>query len=240
MKILGPFLVCVMSLAFAACTMPQQVAKGDLYPEMYRDMPKSILVLPAINHTTAADAPNLYSSTVAQPLSNAGFYVFPEEITDRFLANEGLTEGAQLLRVPVRKFKKAFGADAVLYVTINKWDTNYYVVGGNVTVGISYVLKATDTGKTLWRYANTVVMDTSGNSNNDGGLLGAIIATAIKTSTQDYVPIASQINYMALNTIPYGRYHQEFGKDKTTMVYVPTNNATAEAAAKSASKTAAK
>lgn len=211
--------VATLFLTGCATTSP----KGELYSKMYNEMPKTVLVLPAVNHSTAADAPDLYSSTVAEPLANAGFYVLPIEVTDKFLKNEGLSTGEQLSAVPVQKLGKTFGADAVLYVTINKWDTNYYVVGGNVRVGIDYLLKSTKTGEELWSYSNETEVDTSG-GNVGGGLLGKIIATAISTSTQDYVPLANRVNYMALNTIPYGEYHKLYGQDKGQAVYVPAKD----------------
>lgn len=213
----------IASLVLSGCATVNKTSKADLYPEMYREMPKSVLVLPAINQSTAADAPNLYSSTIAQPLADAGFYVLSTEITRKFLENEGLGTGEQTASVPPQKFGEIFGADAVLYVTIDTWDTNYWVVGGNVTVGISYVLKSTKTGAKLWTYANKIVLNTSGDSNN-GGLLAAIIVTAIKTSTQDYVPVARQVNFLALNSIPFGEYHQQHGKDSGIMLITPTKN----------------
>jgi len=214
----------MMVIFTSGCATVNKAPKGELYPEMYREMPKTVLVLPAVNHSTAADAPDLYSSTVAQPLANAGFYVLSTEITKKFLASEGLSSGEQLSAVPPQKFGETFGADAVLYVTIEKWDSNYYVLGGNVTVGISYQLKSTKSGSELWSYKNEVVLDTSGDSNNAGGLLGAIIATAIKTATQDYVPIARRVNNLALNNIPFGGYHKLYKKDNATLVVVPKNS----------------
>ena len=121
MKALYLITLGLIGLALGGCAT-NQVPKGELYPEMYREMPKSVLVLPAINHSTAADAPNLYSSTIAQPLANAGFYVLSTEVTRKFLENEGLTTGDQLAAVPYKKFLEAFGADAVLFVTIEKWE----------------------------------------------------------------------------------------------------------------------
>jgi len=221
MRILLAMLSMIVIFTSGCAGIQNKVSKGELYPEMYREMPKTILVLPAVNHSTAADAPHLYSSTVAQPLANAGFYVLSTEVTKNFLANEGLFSGEQLSAVPPQKFGEAFGADAVLYVTIEKWDSKYYVLGGNVTVGISYRLKSTKSGSELWVYANEVVLDTSGDSNNSGGLLGAIIATAIKTATQDYVPIARRVNNLALNNIPFGGYHKLYNKDDKTLVVVP-------------------
>ena len=214
-------------LVLSGCAVNNKVAKGEVYPAMYREMPKTILVLPAINNSTAADAPHLYSSTIAQPLANSGFYVLSTEVTQKFLDNEGMNSGEQLASVPPQKFAEIFGADAVLYVTIDRWDTNYYVLGGNVKVGISYKLKSTKTGEELWAYANELVMDTSGDSNS-GGLLGALIATAIKTSTQDYVPIARRVNFVALSTIPFGGYHNLHGKDSKLMIVPPPSSPAAQ------------
>ncbi|NOX90949.1 MAG: hypothetical protein GXP18_00435 [Gammaproteobacteria bacterium] len=213
----------MMAILTSGCATIDKASKGELYPEMYQEMPKTVLVLPAINRSTAADAPHLYSSTVAQPLANAGFYVLSTEVTKKFLENEGLSSGEQLRGIPPQKFGETFGADAVLYVTIEKWDSNYYVLGGNVTVKISYQLKSAKSGSELWAYENEVVLDTSGDSNNSGGLLGAIIATAIKTATQDYVPIARRVNNLALNNIPFGSYHKLYKKDVETLVVVPKN-----------------
>lgn len=202
-------------LALSGCAVTKP--KSELYPSMYSEMPKSILILPAVNQSTAADAPNLYSSTIAQPLANAGFYVFPTEVTQKFFQNEGLTRGEQFASIPTQKYSKIFGADAVLYVTIVKWDTNYYVFGGNVTVGIKYSLKSTKTGNQLWKYENELVLDTSGN-NNSGGLLAMLINAAVTTAVQDYVPVARQVNFISLSTIPFGKYHKSHRKDMSVQV----------------------
>ena len=204
----------ILVLSGCAVTKP----KSELYPSMYSEMPKSILVLPAVNQSTAADAPNLYSSTIAQPLANAGFYVLPTEVTQKFFQNEGLTRGEQFVSIPTQKYSKIFGADAVLYVTIEKWDTNYYVLGGNVTVGIKYSLKSTKTGNQLWKYENELVLDTSGNNNNSSSLLAMLINAAVTTAVQDYVPVARQVNFISLNTIPFGKYHKEHRKDMNIKV----------------------
>lgn len=204
-------ILSISMLALSGCAITKP--KSELYPTMYSEMPRSILVLPAVNKSTAADAPNLYSSTISQPLANAGFYVLPTQVTDKFFQNEGLTRGEQFTSIPTQKYSKIFGADAVLYVTIEKWDTNYFVFGGNVTVGIKYSLKSTKTGNQLWNYENELVLDTSGNNNSGGGLLAMLINAAITTAVQDYVPVARQVNFISLNTIPFGNYHKMHRKD---------------------------
>lgn len=221
--IMNKYLLVMLSvgvLALSGCGTMNKKPKSELYPSMYSEMPKSILVLPAINQSTAADAPNLYSSTIAQPLANAGFYVLSTEVTQKFFRNEGLSRGEQFTSIPPQKFSKLFGADAVLYVTIMKWDTNYYVLGGNVTVGIKYLLKSTKTGNQLWTYENELVLDTSGNNNQGGGFLALLINAAVTTAVQDYVPIARRVNFISIGTIPFGSYHKAHGKDRNTQVYV--------------------
>jgi len=113
-----------------------------------------------------------------------------------------------------RALEKAFGADAVLFVNITEWDTNYYVIGGNVAVAVAFVLKSTVTGETLWAYNARRQIDTSGNSNSGGGLIGAIIETAVKTAVQDYMPVARQVNGIAVSSMPFGRYHPQYDQDQ--------------------------
>ena len=217
--------VALLFLFATGCAM-NTATKGQAYPEMYNEKPVAILVVPAINHSTAADAPILYESTINEPLSNAGFYVLPIEVTNRFLRNEGISEGEVLKDIPPQKFAEPFGADAVLYVTIDKWDTNYYVIGGNVTVGASFFMKSCKTGATLWSYQDEIPLDTSGDSS--AGLLVAMIATAINTGMQDYVPIARNVNLMTLRSIPFGKYHNSHDKDQSQSIKlgkIPTETA---------------
>ncbi|MED5524618.1 MAG: GNA1162 family protein [Pseudomonadota bacterium] len=193
---------------------PKYNTKQQAFPNLYKEHPLSVLVVPAINRSTAADAPELYSTTIAQPLAEAGYYVMPLPLTNMVLQGEGVTDGAQLENVDATKFHQLMGADAVLFVTINQWDTNYYVTGGNVTVGAAFKLVSATTGEELWNYNNVVVYDTSGGS-NAGGLLGAIIATALSTAMTDYVPVARMVNGTVIRTLPVGKYNTRFGKDGT-------------------------
>ena len=90
------------------------------------------------------------------------------------------------------------------------------------------MLKSTKTGSDLWSYSNEMKINTGGDNNNGGGLLGALIATAIKTAQQDYVPIARKVNFMALNRIPFGEYHKLHGKDRNIMLTARQKNTEAQ------------
>jgi hypothetical protein len=207
---------------FSACG-PKYITKEEAYPKMYEYHPVSILVLPPINESTAADAKEYYSTTIAEPLTSSGYYIYPMEVTSDILKAEGIYDTELLLDTPPQKFKEFFGADAVLYIKILKWDTSYFVIGGNVTVSVEFLLRSTETGEDLWKYDGTIEVDTSGDSGGSAGLAGLLVnvlTTAIKTATTDYVPIAKRANTIALLSIPYGKYHPNYDKDKDSQVVI--------------------
>lgn len=187
--------------------------KGEAFPKMYSETEKpiSILVVPAINKSTAADAATLVNSTLTVPFVDNGYYVLPISIVSDIFEREGIVEGTQLKGVPLEVFKSNFGADSVLYITINKWDTNYVVIAANVVVGMSYVLVSTTDNEVLWSYEQEIVVDTSGDST--GFIVADILKTAITTAMTDYIPIARRVNATAVATMPFGKYHPLNGKD---------------------------
>jgi hypothetical protein len=129
---------------------------------------------------------------------------------------QGIYDSELIHNVPLGKFREYFGADAVLFTTIKKWNLTYMVLAANLTVSIAEELKSTKTNQTLWTYTGTVVVDLSG-GNTGGGLAGLIakaIVTAASSAMADYVPYARQANYRALATFPFGKYHPDYMKDQ--------------------------
>ncbi|MCK6541691.1 DUF799 domain-containing protein [bacterium] len=208
--------ITIGSLCILMMSCAPMIKKQEFAPKMYVEHPVTILVLPPINKSTAADAKEYYTTTVAEPLTNSGYYVYPLEVVNDILKQEGLFETESYAHIPPQKFKDFFNADAVLYVTILQWNTSYYVTGGNVSVKVACELKSTKTGEVLWFYDDVVVVNTSGDSGGNGGLAGFLIqaaTTAIKTATQDYVPLAKEVNQKIFLAMPYGKYHPQFNKD---------------------------
>jgi hypothetical protein len=216
------FVITIVSLTLAACA-PKPLKKCDAFPKMYDERPLSILVLPPINETTAADAKEYYATTIAEPLTLSGYYVLPIEVVSEILKSEGVYDTETLMNADPSRFREYFGADAVMYIRINKWDTSYYIVGGNVSVGVNCLLRSTTSGETLWQYDGIIVYDTSARSSGGGliGLVVGMIVTAIQTAATDYVPIAKRVNYMVLQTIPVGKYNPRCGADRDDAVVIP-------------------
>ena len=200
---LGWLGVLAITLLLSACVSPRPVDHARFSEANTR----SVLILPPANQTTAAQASDLYYTSLAVPLTRAGFYVFPALVTQRIMQNEGIIDGAQLDDVPYSRFHELFGADLLLRTRITQWDTSYVVLAGSVTVALEFELISAHTGAVLWRHRDRQVSNTGSNNSN---FLGLLLETALNTAAQDYMPLAREINYNALGRLPYGPYHPRY------------------------------
>ena len=214
MKNILKLLCLVLLVNLTSCSSAAKITKFSEYPEIYNERPETILFIPPINNTTAADAKDLLRTTIAPILSEKGYYVLPiEPIFDFFKLNGAYSIAETSDKLPLDQFKDIFDADAVLMLTINGWDKKFYVVGGHVRVDLLYELVSTKTGKTLWKVRKNVKVDTS-SSNQNASLLTNILLTAVNTASTKYVDIAKYAHVLALTTIPAGFRSPNFMKDK--------------------------
>lgn len=176
--------------------------------------PRSILVVPAINKSLDVDAPNYLLSTLTVPLAEKGFYVFPVNTAKFILEQEGLYEGEKIHQQPPETLANLFGADVVLYVTINRWDAKYAIIAATVTVEFEYRMVAKD-GTEIWKA--TQAMQYSPQNNNSSGnplvdLIAAAVSAAITRAAPNYMPLTQQANQMVFvlgpNAIPNGPYRK--------------------------------
>lgn len=170
--------------------------------------PKSILVVPVVNNTMNVDAPDYFLSTVSEPVAERGFYVYPVNLVKKLMELDGLSDANLVHDADATRLASLFGADAVLYITINRWDAQYVVVSTTVTVEFSYVLKDGDTGVELWRSAER--MQYTPDSNNQS-LLVMVVQAAITKAAPNYMPLARQANQNAVlrvgRGLPAGPYN---------------------------------
>jgi hypothetical protein len=203
------WLLCLMVAVLTGCASPP--AKKDL-SAFIAAAPRSILVVPAVNKTLDVDAPNYLLSTLTVPLAEKGFYIFPVNTAKFVLEQEGMYEGEQIHNQPPETLAKLFGADAVLYVTINRWDAQYAVIATTVTVEFDYRMVGKD-GTELWK-ANQRMQYSPDNNNNSGSPLAMLITAAIKAAVAraapNYLPLTQQANMQVFvlgpNAIPNGPY----------------------------------
>lgn len=210
MKILK-LLICLLVVVLTGCASAP--AKKDL-SAFNAAAPRSILVVPAINRSLDVDAPNYLLSTLTVPLAEKGFYVFPVNTAKIVLEQEGFYEGEQVHRQSPEALAKLFGADAVLYVTIQRWDAQYAIFATTVTVEFDYRMVGSD-GAEIWQ-ANQKMQYSPQNSNSGGSplamLITAAVNAAIARAAPNYLPLTQQANQMVFvlgpNAIPNGPYRK--------------------------------
>jgi hypothetical protein len=172
--------------------------------------PRSILVVPVVNKSLDVDAPAYVLTTLPIPLADKGYYVFPVNTTKYLLEQEGLYEGDRIQQMPAPEIAKMFGADAVLYVTINRWDAQYAVISTTVTVDFDYKMVSAQ-GVEIWHENKKMVYSPQNNSGGGlGGLIAAAISAAITRAAPNYIPLAQsahrQVFQMGPNQLPDGPY----------------------------------
>src|SRR5467141_3592726 len=179
--------ILVLAAIAAACVRPTRPPKD--YSKLVSANPRSILVVPVVNKTVEVNAADYFLSTVSVPLAERGYYVFPVNAVKRMLEDDGLSDAALVHGTDPTRLCALFGADAVLFVTIEQWTAKYMLITTQVTVEFNYVLKDGRTGEELWRdhEAGVYASDSAG-----GGLAGAIAAAIVAKAAPNYMPMARQ------------------------------------------------
>lgn len=207
--------VLIASLALSACaTTPDRYD----YTAYNTNPPRSILVLPPTNDSVAVDAPYVYLSTITRPLAEAGYYVFPVAVIDRFMTENGLADPAEMHTVSLNKLDEIIGADAVLYVHIVDWGQKYQVLSSNTTVDIRARLVDVKTGTQLWD-GEARAVEASGNG--QGGLIGMAIAALVDQIVDTVATRSREVaigaNAMLINDpsdgLPLGPYNPDHVTD---------------------------
>jgi hypothetical protein len=201
------------------------VVKPYDYTAFNESKPKSILVIPPVNNSVEVNAPYIYLSTITKPLAEKGYYVFPVAVIDNFLKENGLPTPAEMNTIPLDKIREHFGADAVLYVTIEDWGQKYNVLSSQAVVKAHLSLVDTKSGKQIWdAHANAV----QAQQDNGGGLIGALIGAIvgqIAGSLSDTTPALSRnANNLAINSEKRGLLHGPYNKPSSSQVTSTASN----------------
>ena len=180
------------------------------YTAFRAHQPKSILVLPPQNETNDIIAGYSMLTTTTRPLAELGYYVFPVVMVDQFLKENGLPTAAEMHQAPLAKLTEAFGAEAVLYITVEKYGTKYTVISSDTYVTARAKLVDCRTGIVLWE--NRVGAFGGGNS----GIIEALVGQVVNKLIDSAHLVAAQASCL-LFTFPdrgllKGPRHPEFGK----------------------------
>jgi hypothetical protein len=177
--------------------------------------PRSILVLPPLNESTAVEGTYSYLSTVTQPLAELGYYVFPVAVIDQYLKANGMPTAGEMQQIPLAKVAEIIGADAVLYVDLKQYGSKFQLVSSNAVVTVAAKLVDTRSATVLWEGSATA----QSNSNSSGGnFLAELIAAAITQVINSKKDIShgvcrlanAQLFYRDKRALPYGPYSPKY------------------------------
>ncbi|UNK63232.1 DUF799 domain-containing protein [Buttiauxella ferragutiae] len=178
MKSLFAVSLLIISLLLTGCAKPGQVQTKD-YSAFKESKPRSILVLLPKNQSTDVDAGHSLLSVVTYPLAEGGYYVFPVAVVEETFKQNGLSNAEDINAVSTTRLHQIFGADAVLYLNIEKYGTSYQVINSDTRVSASARLVDLRSGKELWTNSATASSDENDNNYNNG-LLTMVVSAAIE------------------------------------------------------------
>lgn len=196
-------IVLLLVALLAGCATPESKEHQKVFA---RAAPRSILVVPIARGAFDRDVPSYVLSTVAIPLASKGYYVFPVHTALAVLARDGAD-------IDPAKLAERTGADAIMYVGVNRWDKDYGVFVTTVTVDFSFSLVSKD-GAELWteRVIREYGPEFEQNSFRAGDLIASAISAAWVNARPQFLQLALKANHEAFfnlaNPIPAGPYLQ--------------------------------
>ncbi len=189
------------------------------YTNYRQHQPRSVLVLPPLNESTAVEGTYGYLSTVTYPLTELGYYVYPVAVVDQFLKENGMPTAGEMHQIPLNKINEIIGADAVLYLTVQQYGSKYQVINSATIVSVRAKMVDVKTGLTLWEGTGMAQENSGGSGNIIGDLVAAAVTQAINSGTDRAHDVCRMANVnlfmMKDHGLLLGPRHPEFGKDKS-------------------------
>ena len=190
----------------------------DPLAAFHQTKPTSILVLPVVNNSVDVMASTSALTTLPKILGERGYYVFPVNTVKTLLEYEGFADPQEIHNQPVASLVNLFHADAVLYVTIHSWTSQYILISTTTEVDLEYVIKDSQ-GQVL--FSDREVMRYTPHADNSGGsggllanLISSAIVAAVERASPNYLPLTREANANVFlfghYALPPGPYHPSY------------------------------
>jgi hypothetical protein len=180
----------LLALSLSAC---KTIGPYD-YSNYRAHSPRSILVLPPLNESTAVRATYGYLSTVSAPLAERGYYVFPVAVIDQLLRDNGLPTPGEMHQVPLHKIVAITSADAVLFVTVQRYGTKYQVVNTATVVELQARLVDARTETLLWEGHAVAEQDSATLNDPVANLIAAAINQIVASKSDAAHELSREAN----------------------------------------------
>ena len=226
----------IIQSLFVVVALTGCVAKPDLsYLEpLHESKLRSLLIAPVKNETIDVMAPTSVLATLPFSLAEKGYYTFPVNTVKVLLEGEGYYEPAEVHAAPPESLAALFGADAILYVTIHEWTSEYVLLATTTIVDFEYKI-VDSSGQLLWQARKELAyspqqQNSTGNPLAD--LVAMAITAAIERAAPNYLPLTRTANGQVFNGIgtglppgPYSPAYDKYYKQVATDAkQTPTTN----------------
>lgn len=141
--------------------------------------PSTLLVMPPVNESPDVKATPSVWSHATRPLAEAGYYVLPVTLVDETLKQNGIQTAADAQQIPYLKLREVFGADAVVYIKVNRYGTSYKVINSETRVEVEGRIVDLRSGQELWSGKALASSDEQA-QHSQGGLVGLLVIAVVK------------------------------------------------------------
>ncbi len=118
-----------------------------LAPDYASIKPTCIAVLPPMNETADADAPNVFRLLAMAELADKGYKLIDIDRIDEALKEKGIYEGGQIEALTAQEIGKLVGADGLLYIRVMSFGRQ---IGVHLRMEGSFSLVDAKTGEKIW------------------------------------------------------------------------------------------
>lgn len=218
LNVLSAASVLAVALGLTGCASKYNPEPWN-YDKFLASNPKSILVLMPTSESNNVDSGPAVLSTTVYPLARSGYYPMPVTLVNDTFKDNGVQEAAEIHNVSLKKLNEVFNADSILYLHIEKYDTQYKLTDSVTSVQVHAKLLDGKSGDLLWERTiwTTNATDSSGNALVD--LVSAVIKHVVNEVTDQGYPVARDNarllynQYLQVTPILFGPRSQLYRKD---------------------------
>lgn len=197
MRYLKTLILLVMVFCAQGCVTKK--ANHD-YNAFKQSDPKSILVVPPINHSYELDAAAAIKANVTRPLAEAGYYVFPMALVSDTFTQNGYTIAEEIHQLTPSQLYEVFSADAALYIEIQQYGTTYSVLASDTVVSLSARLVDLKTGELLWQ-GRAQAASSEQRDEDDNGLAEMLFSAVVNQVLDSAFDVGFDMSKKATNRL---------------------------------------
>jgi hypothetical protein len=165
------------------------------YTAFQRAKPASLLVMPPLNESPEVNATPGVWSHATRPLAEGGYYVLPVTLVDETLRSNGVQTASDAQSIPYPKLREVFGADAAVYIKVNRYGTSYKIIDSETRVDVEAKIIDLRDGQLLWS-GSAFASSAEQSQQAQGGLVGLLVTALVK----QIIGTASDASYQYAGT----------------------------------------